>query len=92
MTMTLPTEEFMVAELQKHFKDIPIRDQIVFKNSIEPDLVDYHHSVCAEIRERFNLWYYPWQEELDNGVDCSPEHPENVSMRVLKELWNRVKV
>lgn len=92
MTMTRPTEEFMVTELQKHFKDIPIQDQIVFINSLESDLIDYHHSVCAEIRERFNLWCYPWQQQLFDGVDYSPEHPDAVSMRVLKELWKRVKV
>ena len=43
------------------------------------------------IRNAFKLWEYKWEPEPDeNGVDCSPDHPDAISMRIIEDVWQRI--
>jgi len=52
-------------------------------------LSQYHHTLGREIRNNYNLWEIKWEPKLIDGVDHSPEHPDNASSEIIKELWTR---
>ena len=46
---------------------------------------NFDHQVTQNIRNKFHLWENEWVPQLvNNGYDCSPDHPDNLSMSVLK--------
>lgn len=65
----------------------PAKEQIDFLNCSKEDLSGYHHYMGRNIRNSFRLWSYPWEPEMKDGFDCSPEHPDAVSMRVIERVW-----
>lgn len=55
-------------------------------------LIQYHHSLGRVIRNQYNLWTIPWTPELDeDGVDCSPYHPDQVSQTIIEKVWELIK-
>jgi len=52
-------------------------------------LAGYHHTFGRYIRNKYSLWKIDWEPELIDGVDHSPEHPDNVSSLIIKEVWKR---
>ena len=52
-------------------------------------LTEFHHSFGRYIRNNYNLWEIPHTPELIDGVDHSPDHPDNLSSTITKELWKR---
>jgi hypothetical protein len=63
--------------------------QIEFVNCREDDLIRYHSSLGRDIRNYFKLWETAWVPEIVNGVDCSEDHPDNISIKVIEEVWRR---
>lgn len=55
------------------------------------NLITYHSSLGKEIRNEFKLWETEWKPDLVNGIDTSEDHPDQVSMRVIKEVQRRLK-
>lgn len=51
----------------------------------------YHNTVGREIRNKFGLWQHKWEPQLVNGVDCSEEHPDALSMRALQLVWDNAQ-
>lgn len=51
-------------------------------------LVKYHSSLGRDIRNEFKLWDSYWSPNIVDGVDCSPSHPNQVSMRVIEAAWD----
>ena len=51
----------------------------------------YHLSLGLWIRNHYNLWTIPWtpeiKEHMGGQCDCSPYHPDAVSMTIIKEVW-----
>ena len=54
-------------------------------------LIIYQDSLGREIRNQFKLWHQHWTPDIKNGVDCSPQHPDQISMRVIYKLWNNLQ-
>jgi len=52
-------------------------------------LVKYHSGLGRDIRNYFKLWETPWEPELVDGIDESPNHPDSISMRVIEAVWKR---
>ena len=54
-------------------------------------LSSYHHTLGRYIRNKYNLWNIPWEPEMKEYLgcicDCSPFHPDAVSMTIIKEVW-----
>ena len=62
-----------------------------FFETKEEDLIKYHHTFGRYIRNHFLLWKYDWDPEIKriSGtlVDCSPNHPDNLSQRLIHYVW-----
>jgi hypothetical protein len=43
----------------------------------------YHMTAGAHIRRIFALWEVKFKPKLEDGVDCSPDHPDNISSVVI---------
>ena len=67
----------------------------------EKDLVRLHHSLGRCIRNDLGFWdpacpltakwhSTPEGRDMQDGVDCSEDHPDAVSMRMIKEIWARL--
>lgn len=82
-------EEKMILEVQYWLSQESPRNRADFINTSKSGLFAYHHTLGQRIRNEFKLWTYKWEEKLINGVDCSENHPDAISMRIIKEVWNR---
>lgn len=71
------------------FLKAPADIQAEFKNNTEQSLIKYHHSLGTQIRNEFLLWEHPWEPEIVDGVDMSPNHPDSVSQRIIVDVWKR---
>jgi len=48
-----------------------------------------HHGFGTWIRNHYKLWELKWEPELRDGVDYSPNHPDAISMTIIKEVWKK---
>ena len=62
-------------------------DLNIFTKTKKKDLVMYHRSLGMAIRNEYKLWTIPWEPELKNGIDCSPNHPDQVSNTIIEKVW-----
>ncbi|EBS4516522.1 hypothetical protein DQT32_03735 [Salmonella enterica subsp. enterica serovar Braenderup] len=88
------TFEQIVLAVLEWYKEDAIEfpaEAAVFKNTPMQDLSKYNTSLGRSIRNEFDLWKYPWEPQLVNGIDYSPNHPDEVSIRVLQEVWKRIQ-
>lgn len=69
--------------LQK--QDEKVRKEFI--NTPKERLIGYHTTLGRSIRNEFKLWDREWKQDIRNGVDHSEDHPDQISMRVIKEVW-----
>ena len=62
-----------------------------FKAMDKKDLIFLHHSLGREIRNVFQLWKVKHKPKMVNGVDESPDHPDQISMRIIEGAWKRLQ-
>lgn len=55
------------------------------------DLIQYHSGIGMAIRNAYNLWKVKWKPKIVNGVDMSPDHPDQVSMKIIERLWEKLQ-
>lgn len=60
-----------------------------FLNTPKEKLEMYHSSLGRSIRNEFKLWDREWVADIQDGTDCSPDHPDQVSMKVIETVWER---
>lgn len=84
-------KEEIILEVLEWFDESSLDEQNRFKNCEFDSLYEYHHSLGRSIRNQFKLWDNPWTPELVDGVDCSLNHPDAVSMSIIEEVWKRIK-
>jgi hypothetical protein len=69
------------------------RNEFFLTPYVEGSLNTYHHDLGRLIRNEYNLWSIPWEPEIKEFMgcmcDCSPYHPDAVSMTIIKEVWKR---
>ena len=70
---------------------VPLADREVLRDTKADDLTRYHHGFGTAVRNHFKLWENPWEPELRDGVDYSPNHPDQISMRIIREMWKRLQ-
>lgn len=51
----------------------------------------YHGTLGRTIRNEYKLWDTSWTPDIRDGVDYAFDHPDQVSMRVIGEVWERLK-
>ena len=62
----------------------------MFEGMVDKDrkeLPEYHESYGRHLRNKYKLWSYKWEPEIKNNVDCSPDHPDQTSMRIIERIW-----
>jgi hypothetical protein len=62
-----------------------------FVNTPKHKLVMYHGTLGRTIRNEYKLWDTSWTPDIRDGVDYSFDHPDQISMRVIGEVWERLK-
>jgi hypothetical protein len=75
------------------FTDAEILDDLIkneyshniLENTRE-ELIRLHHSLGRDIRNEYGLWNRKWTPELKDGVDYSPNHPDAISMTIIRAL------
>lgn len=82
----------MVGVVEGWFRAGKASDQQQFLNTPKEKLVIYHSTLGRAIRNEFKLWETEWKPEIVNGVDNSPNHPDNLSFRVIEQVWVKLKV
>jgi hypothetical protein len=88
---TRPTDEEMVTEVLTWLDQAQPEDQKYFKECERSQLHEFHHTDLGRgIRNHFKLWEYMWMPVLQEGIDCSEEHPDAISMRVVEKVWDAV--
>ncbi len=67
-------------------KDTP-ENRDLFLKTPKDKLIQYHATLGRDIRNEFKLWETEWIPDIRRGVDCSPDHPDQISMKVIEEVW-----
>jgi Domain of unknown function (DUF6794) len=65
------------------------RNTLFLSEYSNDSLIMYHHTLGRYIRNKYHLWDIPWEPELIDDVDHSPNHPDNISMEIIREIWKR---
>lgn len=86
-----PSIEKMANTLYKRYLNSSVSEREWFKTATLEQVTSRHASLGTQIRNEFKLWEYYWEKNIVEGVDHSPEHPDAVSERVIKELWIKVQ-
>lgn len=83
-------------ENQQEFLDAGNGVERIYSNMPHPtprkikgSLALYHHGFGTRLRNHFGLWEHKWEPEIRNHVDHSPEHPDNISGRIIEEVHRR---
>ena len=84
------TFEEMVSLVCNWFERESDKAKSEFLNTPKEKLVSYHTSLGRSIRNEFKLWETNWTPDIQNGVDYSPEHPDQVSMEIIETVWEKL--
>lgn len=83
--------EEIAEKLVIDFYNSPEKEKETFRNTSKDDLTMYHHSLGRMIRNEFKLWENTWEEDIRDGVDYSPDHPDQLSMTIIEKVWEEVQ-
>jgi len=84
-------EEEMIGWLVRKINALGPNFVVQFVDSTRDSLVKYHDSLGRMIRNEFKMWDNDWKPLIVNGVDHSPEHPDQRSQRVIEQTWERLQ-
>ena len=85
------TFDDMVVIVEHWFYKNTDQNRKEFLETPKEKLIMYHKSLGKSIRNEFKLWETEWKPSIRDGIDYSPDHPDQVSMRVIEEVWKRLK-
>ena len=86
-----PTVASMAEEVRGWLAGASLEEHESFVATQYEDLGQYHHTVGQSIRNRFGLWECEWTPLMKDGADHSPDHPDQVSMQVIEEVWKSMQ-
>ncbi len=92
MSKTEERIEQVVEDLRKNVMakwDRDVQNEFFLTEYNDKTLIQYHHGLGTWIRNKYKLWDITWEPELIDGVDYSPNHPDAISMTIIKEVWKR---
>lgn len=89
------TEQEMIDEVYGWLEGEPDEGRDRFLSSSKQDLSKYHDTLGRSIRNHLKLWEREWEPVMENqsgiDVDASPDHPDQVSMRIIEAVWQRAQ-
>ena len=88
--MVFMTEQEIVNSLNEFLNSKSEQEQHMFDSTGIEDIIAYHPTFGMYIRNKYKLWETLWKPEIDNkGVDISTQHPDAISMRIIRELHRK---
>lgn len=88
MIVNYRTEESIARDV---YKSLSFREMDIIGAVTHPvDMSQFHHTLGADIRNRYHLWWRDHTPVIYQGVDMSPYHPDQISNRILKRVWEMV--
>ena len=60
-------------------------DKLFLKSFNEKDLISLHSSFGRNIRNTYNLWHEPLEDE-----NYKNKHPDDISMEIIKTIWKEL--
>ena len=85
------TIDCMVHRVMEWYAVAPESVQDEFRTTNPDNLIQYHNSLGRDIRNAFDLWDIDWTPVMEGEIDCSPDHPDQVSLEVIKQVHQRVQ-
>ena len=64
---------------------------VQFVDTPRDRLVKYYDSLGRMVRNEFKMWEDHWTPEIINGVDVSPEHPDQRSYKAIERVWEQLQ-
>ena len=64
---------------------------VQFVDTPRDSLVRYHSLLGRMVRNEFKMWEDHWTPHIVNGVDHSPDHPDQRSQRIIEQTWERLQ-
>lgn len=58
-----------------------------FQEMMYDEIYSLHHGFGTWIRNEYKLWQNEWTPEIKDGVDYSEDHPDAISMKIIKRVW-----
>jgi hypothetical protein len=83
------TEEEMTSVVFKWLLNESVENQKSFVECDYNDLIVYHNTLGRNIRNHFNIWKNTWEPKIINGFDHAEDHPDQISMRIIQNVWRR---
>ena len=65
-------------------------ERAAFVGTSRDRLGTYHHGFGTWIRNTYGLWENPWEPVIEDGCDVSPDHPDNISGRIIEAVHDRM--
>jgi hypothetical protein len=81
----------MIGIVENWFHKDTDENKKMFLETPKEKLISYHTTLGRSIRNEFKLWDREWKPDVRNGVDYSPDHPDQISMRVIHGVWERLR-
>lgn len=81
-----------IIKIAKDVKDFLATETInELKSTPEENLIEWHQSLGRHIRNKYKLWSRSWIPNIVNGIDFSEDHPDAISMKIIKEIYAMLK-
>ena len=88
--MTSEKFEGYIVKVNKMIDKMTVEDRKYFIHLEEDDLHRLHHGFGTHIRNELGLWEEPpHTPNIIDGVDYSEDHPDAISMTIIKEVWKK---
>ena len=87
MTMTADLYKNGMELLDQIYNNFSDEDKQWFKTE-EPAAM--HSSLGRHLRNHCKMWETKWTPEIINNIDHSPNHPDAISMKVIRDYQEKV--
>jgi hypothetical protein len=91
LEMQMSDDEYMIGWLAGKIHALGVDFVVQFVDTPRDQLVKYHNSLGRMIRNEFKMWEENWTPRFVNGVDVSPDHPEQRSQLLIEQTWEQVQ-
>lgn len=85
------SDEDKIGWLVRKIKAMGPEFVVTFVDCPQDRLARYNDSLGRMLRNEFKMWDTEWKPEVVNGVDVSPEHPDQRSQRIIEYCWDRLQ-
>jgi hypothetical protein len=86
-----PPIPYMVKAILEDFKNFSDREKEEFITTQFNNLNFFMPSLGVGIIEHFSLWAFPWRPQIVDGLDVSPNHPDNLALTVIEAVWRNLQ-